>query len=55
MVASHWAVTQVNAQVASKVSRSGGRARNREGKGSMLHRNLTEAVEHSGGVVATAR
>src|ERR1017187_4702586 len=34
--------------------RSGGRARNREGEGSMIHRNLIDAVDHSGGVEATA-
>jgi hypothetical protein len=40
--------------VASTMSRSGGRARNREGEGSMLHRNLIDAMEHAGGVEATA-
>ena len=34
--------------------RSGGRARNREGEGSMIHRNLIDAVDRSGGVEATA-
>ncbi len=54
MVANCQAVVQTNAYVASKVSRSGGRARNREGKGSMRHRNLIDAMNHSGGVEATA-
>jgi hypothetical protein len=54
MVANHQAVARANAYVASKVSRSGGRARNREGEGSMTHRNLIDAMNHSGGVEATA-
>jgi len=54
MVANHQAVAQANAYVASTMSRSGGRARNREGEGSMSHRNLIDAVDHSGGVKATA-
>jgi hypothetical protein len=54
MGANHQAVAQANAHVASKVSRSGGRARNREGEGSMFHRNLVDAMKHSGGVEATA-
>ena len=54
MVANHQAVAQANAYVASKVSMSGGRARNREGEGSMGHRNLIDAMNHSGGVEATA-
>ena len=54
MVANHQAVARANAYVASKVSRSGGRARNREGEGSMVHRNLIDAMSYSGGVEATA-
>jgi hypothetical protein len=54
MVANHQAVARANAYVASTVNRSGGRARNREGEGSMFHRNLIDAMEHSGGVEATA-
>jgi hypothetical protein len=54
MVANHQAVARANAYVASTMSRSGGRARNREGEGSMLHRNLIDAMEHAGGVEATA-
>jgi hypothetical protein len=44
MTASHWAVTKVNAEVASKVSGPRGRACNRRGEGSMGRRKLTEAV-----------
>jgi hypothetical protein len=40
--------------VASKMSRSGGRARNREGEDRMIYRNLIDAMNHSGGVEATA-
>jgi hypothetical protein len=54
MVANHQAVAQANAYVASTMNRSGGRARNREGEGSMVHRNLIDAMNHSGGVEATA-
>jgi hypothetical protein len=54
MVANHQAVARTNAYVASTVNRSGGRARNREGEGTMFHRNLIDAMEHSGGVEATA-
>jgi hypothetical protein len=54
MVANHQAVARANAYVASTMSRSGGRARNREGEGSMFYRNLIDAMEHSGGVEATA-
>jgi hypothetical protein len=54
MVANDQAVAEANAYVASKVSRPGGRARNREGEGSMTHRNLIDAMNHSGGVEATA-
>jgi hypothetical protein len=43
-VASHRAVMKMNAEVASKVKRSEGRARNREGEGSMTSRNLTDAI-----------
>jgi hypothetical protein len=45
----------VNAQVAPKGRSPGGRARNREGEGSRVRRRLAEAVNHSGGVIATAR
>ena len=38
------AVMKVNAYVASKVKKSEGRARNREGEGSMDSRNLTDAA-----------
>src|SRR5882724_3587677 len=54
MRASLQAVAQANAQVASKVSSPGGRARNREGEGSMGRRRLADAADHSGGVGATA-
>jgi hypothetical protein len=54
MAANHQAVAQANAYVASTMSRSGGRARNREGEGSMVHRNLVDAMNHAGGVEATA-
>jgi len=39
-------------EVAPKVSSPGGRARNREGEGSMAHRNPVDAVSCSGGVVS---
>src|SRR4051794_9005876 len=39
-------------EVAPKVSSSGGRARNREGEGSMAHRNPVDTVGCSGGVVS---
>jgi hypothetical protein len=54
MGANYQAVVQTNAYVASQVSRSGSRTRNREGEGSMRHRNLIDAMNHSGGVEATA-
>ena len=55
MMASLQAVAQANAQVAPKVSSPGGRACNRKGEGSMARRTLADAVDHSGGVGATAR
>jgi hypothetical protein len=42
--ASHRAVTKVNVDVASKMKSSEGRARNREGEGSMGSRNLTDTA-----------
>jgi hypothetical protein len=54
MVANHQAVARANAYVASKGRKSGGRTRNREGEGNMGHRNLIDAMSHSGGVEATA-
>lgn len=54
MVANDQAVAQANAYVASKVNRSGGRTRNREGEGRMTHRNLIDTMSDSGGVEATA-
>src|SRR5579864_1165771 len=42
--ASHRAVIKMNVDVASKMKISEGRARNREGEGSMASRNLTDAV-----------
>lgn len=42
--ASHRAVTKVNVDVASKMKISEGRARNREGEGSMGSRNLTDTA-----------
>ena len=42
--ASHWAVMKMNVDVASKMSKPEGRARNREGEGSMDSRNLTDAA-----------
>jgi hypothetical protein len=42
--ASHRAVMKMNVNVASKVKKSEGRARNREGEGSMDSRNLTDAA-----------
>jgi hypothetical protein len=50
MTASHRAATKVNAEVAPKMSSSGGRARNREGEGNMERRNLVDTTPHSGGV-----
>lgn len=55
LAASHRALTQVNAEVAPKVSAPQGRARNPEGEGSMRRHTLTAAARHSGGVVAAAR
>jgi hypothetical protein len=55
MTASHRAAVQANAEVAPKVRSPGGRARNREGEGSMEHRRLANTMSHSGGVVAAAR
>lgn len=52
--ANHQAVVKANVEVASKVNVSGSRDRNRESEGSMNHRNLTDAMEHPGGVVTTA-
>jgi len=54
MMASHWAVTKVNAEVASKVL-SQGPSPQPEGEGSMDRRKLTDAARHSGGVIAAAR
>jgi len=54
MGANRQAVARANAYVASKVNRSGGRARNREGEDRMIYRNLIDAMSHSGGVEATA-
>jgi len=42
--ASHRAVMKMNVDVASKVNRSEGRARNREGEGSMGSRILTDTA-----------
>ena len=42
--ASHRAVMKMNVDVASKVSKPEGRARIREGEGSMDSRNLTDAA-----------
>lgn len=55
MAASHRAVAQANTAVAPKVRHLGGRARNREGEGSMADRHLADTVRHSGGVEVTAR
>ena len=44
VVASHRAVMKMNVDVASKMKKSEGRARNREGEGSMDSRNLTDAA-----------
>lgn len=55
MAASHWAVTKVNAKVASKVSSPRRPSPQLWGEGSMDRRSLTEAARHSGGVGATAR
>jgi hypothetical protein len=55
MVASHRAAAQANAQVAPKMSGPGGRARNREGEGSIEARRLADTILDSGGVVAAAR
>jgi hypothetical protein len=41
--------------VAPKMRSSGGRARIREGEGSMEHRRLADTMLDSGGVVAAAR
>ena len=50
MTANHRAATKVNAEMASKMRSPGGRARNREGEGSMERRNLVDTATHSGGV-----
>ena len=55
MSASHRAAAQANAEVAPKVRSPGGRARNREGEGSMEGRTLADTMLHSGGVGAAAR
>ena len=52
--ASLQAVAHANAVVAPQVRSPGGRACNREGKGSMGRRSLADAADHSGGVGATA-
>jgi hypothetical protein len=52
--ANHQAVARANAYVASTLNRSGGRVRNREGEDRMIYRNLIDAMNHSGGVEATA-
>jgi len=44
MAASHRAAAQANAQVAPKVSGPGGRARNREGEGSIEGRRLADTT-----------
>src|SRR5437879_440511 len=44
MTASHRAVAQANAQVAPKVSGPGGRARIREGEGSIDGRRLADTI-----------
>jgi len=54
MSASHRAVTKVNAQVASKVLTQGPSPQ-LWGEGSMERRRLTDAADHSGGVIAAAR
>ena len=48
--ASHWAVTRVNAEKASKVTSPKGRARNRRVKAAWIRRSLTDAASHLGGV-----
>jgi len=48
------AVTQVNAQVAPKVSWPRRLNLQPEGESSMCDRNLTDAIKHFGGVVAMA-
>ena len=55
MAVSHRAVVQTNTDVASKISKFGGRARVHEGEDSMTDRNLAETVRRSGGVKVTAR
>ena len=54
MSASHRAVTKVNARVASKVLTQGPSPQ-LWGEGSMERRRLTDAADHSGGVIAAAR
>jgi hypothetical protein len=54
-ITSHRAVTTVNAQVASKVSRSEGRARNRRAKAAWGAEIWPTRHLHLGGVEATAR
>ena len=54
MMASHWAVTKVNAEVASKVLFRGSSPQP-EDEDSMDRRKLTEAASHPGGVRAAAR
>ncbi len=43
-ITSHRAVMKVNVEVASKVKRPEGRARNREGEGNMDSRKLTDTT-----------
>ena len=43
-ITSHRAVTKVNVEVASKMKRPEGRARNREGEGNMDSRKLTDTT-----------
>jgi hypothetical protein len=43
-ITSHRAVTKVNVEVASKMKRPEGRARNREGEGNINSRKLTDAA-----------
>jgi hypothetical protein len=54
LLASPQAVAQANAQVAPTGRSPGGRACNRKGEGSLIHRTLADAAGHSGGVGATA-
>jgi hypothetical protein len=53
--ANHWAVTKVNAEVASKMRKTEGRACNRRAKAAWIVEIWPIRLFHFGGVIATAR